>query len=146
MTIRWLPIHIHMLPDGLRESDIIGAIIPIEINPAVQKRYWGRYIPFSVPEEEKALNFLEQWPWLCKKSVFAKIDNIGFSIEGYLHTFTPSMIHRMKELGLLSVQIYHWNTNPCFDSVRGLTERGKRLLKCIEQHDLFLDLSHLQGP
>jgi len=126
-------LHTHYLPTQLLNEINIGtSVVALEVYPDLLWRYYGDYDIFGSLEECIS--------WHNAKFVGT---SIRFTVENIALLKEISSLKKAKKLGLVSVQLYHSQSNTYFNKKRGLTDLGIQLLKNIYEYDIFLDLSHL---
>lgn len=149
MSIRmdkWFPIHLHKLPHTLRDFSLAGGIISVEWKPKLLHSYYNWDSPLPQEPGKRIIAFLENWKYLASRNPLTTCKNMFFSIEGESSLGDLNLIPHMKEKGLIAVQIFHQLfPSDYYQPSSGLTLLGKKLLKILEEYDIYLDLSHLQG-
>jgi membrane dipeptidase len=143
---KWFPVHLHTLPAALENFSLAGAIISIEWKPEQLGKYYnwqGEDWPGG--HAESIMAFLRNWKKLSAKTPFEDHTNVFFSIEGIISIGDLSLLSKMKKMGLIAFQLFHWIENQYYSPHKGITQKGKELLKAIEKNKIYLDLSHLNG-
>ncbi|MEA5089610.1 membrane dipeptidase [Solidesulfovibrio sp.] len=126
MTLRWYPIHTHLLPAGLAGTKLVGAVLCLPPAGAIADIEAG----------------MAQWPGK-EQMAFCPL----FSLEQETDLGNLGALPRLRSLGLVSLQLLRERKNSMyFDLARGLTDSGTALLRRMADLDMLLDLSHLHGP
>ena len=143
---KWFPIHLHTLPDTLKEVTISGAVVSVEWNYKQLGKYYNwKYQPCSENKNISVVEFFQNWKFLSEKTSFRNNPNIFFTIEGLTSIGDLSLLSSLKKKGLISYQLFHWLENEYYSPAKGVTQKGKQLFEVIKKNDIFLDLSHLNG-
>jgi membrane dipeptidase len=142
---KWFPIHLHVLPKSLDDFMITGAVVSVEWNLSLLKKYYNWTGTWPKASGERILAFFRHWKQLSKESVLGHCHNILFSIEGESDLGNLTLLPKMKENGLVAFQLFHWLPNKYYDPSHGLTKMGLKLLRVLEDCDIYLDMSHLKG-
>lgn len=125
--LKFIPIHAHTLPAPLAEftEKMVLTITP---------EYYDLILPDS-PYSSRVVH----------NSILTSNKGILYSIEG-ITTDLPRPLSTLKQYGLIAIQIYHpLCSNKFINSFKGLTQAGKTLLEKMDEHGIYLDLSHLYG-
>lgn len=126
-------LHTHYLPAKLlNEIEIKTSVVALEVYPDLLLKYYGKYDIFESLEE------CIEW-----HNIQFIGKDIKFTIENIALLKDISSLERAKLLGLVSVQLYHSQSNAYFNHKLGITKLGVQLLKKLYDYDIFLDLSHM---
>ncbi len=141
MTNLWFPIHLHYVPEQL-VGTLNEAVVCVEWRPEQLKHYYGYTEKWSDKPGERILQFLEKWPELANGTF---PDDIHFTVEDEADFGDDlDIITSFKKKGLSSIQIYH-DYDTRYFSQNKVSSDGRELFQRMQDNDVILDLSHLQG-
>ena len=126
-------LHTHYIPVEFSELDCLEALLVPEFYPELMYDYYGEIVYFS--------SFIESIEWIAQH--LHNNANIRFAIENNHLIKSAAELYELKDLGVVSIQLFHHMSNAFFDIKNGLSKEGKRLLYAIRELDMYLDLSHL---
>lgn len=142
MTNLWFPIHLHYVPEKLVET-LNGAVICVEWRQEQLKKYYNYTGEWSNEPGKRILQFLEKWPELAKETF---PDDVHFTVEDEADFGDDlDIITELRKKGLKSIQIYHDYDTKYFSKGNGISSEGRELFRRMQDNDVILDLSHLQG-
>lgn len=127
--------HTHYIPSFFRNQNIfkLGASIIPEYYPNLIYSYYNDINYFR-----SIIDFIKYF----KSKQYGLYFNL-YSIENINMIDDIKILSILKHYGLCSIQLYHHSNNNFFDIRSGFTEYGKKLLQCLLNEDIALDLSHL---
>ena len=126
-------LHTHYLPYRLLEKvEVEASVVALEVYPDLLQKYYGEYDVFT------SLENCISW----HKEKYEK-KSVKFSIENIAMLRNLDSLKKSKDLGLITVQLFHSQSNLYFNIKNGLTDLGYQLLHELIENDIVLDLSHL---
>lgn len=141
---KWLPVHLHMLPVGVRELPMAGVVVAVETNPSLFAEYYdrSRWIGEDVSQEvDRVVDFLDRWDTFAWQDI-SLLGQAWFTLEHDVEGLL-GRLRSFRRKGLASVQLFHWAANTYFSPTVGLTEVGRKLLWEMADCEVLLDLTHV---